>query len=144
MVTGTPVMRTGTCGAGTESPEMGTGTHGVKTGILRDGNSTSRAGMGIIRVGVEPLVCRQDVQGGDRILCSWDSRDLQQRDGIPRDGDRHPLGGDGGLPGWEWDIHAGDGDPQGDRDAQGGDRNPHSGDGTFRVGTGSLQVEMGA
>lgn len=81
-----------------EPLEIGTGTHGVRTGTPRGGDNTSRAGMGIIRVGLEPLVCRYEVKGGDRILWSWE-RGLQHRDGAPRDGDRHPLGGDGDLPG---------------------------------------------
>lgn len=74
-----------------EPLEMGTGTHGVRTGTPRGGDSTSRAGMRI-RVGVEPLECRYEVQGKDRILWSWD-RDLQQGDVAPRDGDRHPWVG---------------------------------------------------
>lgn len=68
MATGTPVVGTGTPGVEMEPPEVGAGTHVVRTGNSRDGDSTSRAGMRIIRVGVEPLVCREDVQGGDRIL----------------------------------------------------------------------------
>lgn len=51
-----------------EPPEVGAGTYGVRTGTPRDGDSTSRVGMGIIRVGVEPLVYKENVQGGDRIL----------------------------------------------------------------------------
>lgn len=90
MATGTPVVGTGTPGVEMEPPEVGAGTYGVRTGTPRDGDSTSRVGMGIIRVGVEPLVCKENVQGGDRILWNWD-RDLQQGDGTPRDGDRHPL-----------------------------------------------------